>query len=190
MQETTLVSRLLRASCVTADSSDSRTTSTPCTSIAAPYRLTKEQFESAPVSEIQRERRQAIRDFERAVVRADFAGTGYQKVFAHDAAAQPRLLWTPGILMRTIFLPAGLKVTGKRHAQEHGNIVSCGRATVYTEEGVQEVVGPCEFVSPAGTKRLLVIHEDMVWTTVHRTNATTIEEAEAELIIPEPLELT
>jgi hypothetical protein len=154
-----------------------------------PYRLTRDEFESRPVPAVQLERRQAIRDFERAVAQADFSGTGHERVTERDVMAQPRLLWTPGILMRTMFLPAGFKVAGKRHAQEHGNIVSCGRATVYTEEGMQEISGPCEFVSPAGTKRLLVVHEDMVWTTVHRTDAKTIEDAEAELIIMETLEL-
>jgi hypothetical protein len=139
------------------------------------------------VSPIQQDRRTAIREFEKALVTADFTGTGHERVLADDPKAQPRLLWTPGILMRIMPLKAGTRVTGKRHAQEHGNIVSGGRATVYTEEGVTEVIGPCEFISPAGTKRMLVIHEDMVWTTVHRTDAKTLEEAEAELIIYEPL---
>jgi len=97
--------------------------------------------------------------------------------------AQPVLHWLPGILVREMHLFAGLFVIGKRHAREHHNIISCGRATVMTELGWQVIEGPCQFKSPAGTKRALYIHEPMIWTGVHRTNATNIEDAEAELML-------
>lgn len=150
-----------------------------------PYRLTRAEFESMPVSQLQLERREAIRRFEASLWSADFSGTGYTRITPEDEMAQPGHLITPGVYVRILRMPAGLKVVGKRHSQEHISIVSCGRATVMTEEGQQEIVGPCEFVSPAGTKRVVIVHEDMVWTTIHRTDKTDLSEIEAELIMTE-----
>jgi hypothetical protein len=151
-----------------------------------PYRLTLAEFESRDVPAIQRERRDAIRDLERALHQADLSGTGLEKITPDHPMAQPLNLTTPGVYTRTVILPAGLRVVGKRHSQEHINIVSCGRATVMTEEGAQEIVGPCQFISPAGTKRFLHVHEDMVWTVVSRCNSVRMDDIEAELILAEP----
>ena len=104
----------------------------------------------------------------------------------HDLA-QPRHHIMPGVYIREMHLFAGLVVVGKRHAQQHHSIISCGHATVTTEMGTQNIEGPCQFMSPAGTKRALWVHEHMIWTTVHRTDATSLEEAEAELMIAETL---
>lgn len=152
-----------------------------------PYRLTAEEFEALPVSEIQRERREAIRNVEARLLATNLEGTGHELVTDKHPLAQPHNVLTKGIYTRTVFLPAGLRVTGKRHSQEHINIVACGRATVMTEFGREEVVGPCQFVSPAGTKRFLHVHEDMVWTVVSRTDETDMAAIEADLIIAEPL---
>jgi hypothetical protein len=38
------------------------------------------------------------------------------------------------------------------------------------------------FKSPAGVQRALVIHDDMIWTTVHRSDHRDIEKLEAQLI--------
>lgn len=151
-----------------------------------PYRLTRAEFEAMPVPALQRDRRAAIRQVEAALFAADFTGTGYERITEEHELAQPTNLTTRGIYTRIMRMNAGLRVVGKRHAQEHINIVSCGRATVMTEEGMQEIVGPCEFVSPAGTKRFLWVHEYMVWTTIHRTDKTDMGEIESELIIAEP----
>ena len=150
-----------------------------------PYRLTSEEFEASPVHALQADRRAAIKQFEDALWAADFSGTGHEKITPDHPIAKADHIITPGIYMRTLRMKAGVKVVGKRHAQEHASIISCGRATVMTEEGQQEIEGPCEFVSPAGTKRVVIVHEDMVWTTVHRTDKTTLADIEAELIMQE-----
>lgn len=150
-----------------------------------PYRLTPAEFEALPVSAQQAERRQAIRDLEAALWAADLSGTGQERITPEHEVAQAGHFLSPGIYVRVLRMPAGLRVVGKRHAQEHISIVSCGRATVMTEEGRQEIVGPCEFISPAGTKRFVWVHEDMVWSTIHRTDKTDIHEVEADLIMTE-----
>ncbi len=151
-----------------------------------PYRLTAAEFEAMPVPTIQIERREAIRQLEAALWSADFSGTGYERITPEHEIAQPGNFITPGVYVRVLRMKAGLRVVGKRHAQEHISIISCGRATVMTEEGKQEIAGPCEFVSPAGTKRFVWVHEDMVWTTIHRTDEVDMAKIEADLIIAEP----
>jgi hypothetical protein len=87
-----------------------------------------------------------------------------------------------GVYMRTVFMKAGLVVVGKIHKQEHVAIISKGSATVLTEHGVVEIKAPHIFKSPPGARRALRIHEDMVWTTVHRSDHTDLESLEAQLI--------
>lgn len=87
-----------------------------------------------------------------------------------------------GVYMRTVFMKAGLVVVGKIHKQEHVAIISQGSATVITEHGRQEIKAPYLFKSPPGARRALLIHEDMVWTTVHRSDHTDLESLEEQLI--------
>lgn len=152
-----------------------------------PRRLTKAEFDAAPVPQIQRERRDALLQYQAKLAECDLSGSGLEKITPEHPMAQPENLQVEGIYTRTVHLPAGLRVFGKRHAQEHINIVACGRATVMTEEGRQEIVGPCRFISPAGTKRFLSVHEDMVWTVVSRTDKTNMADIEEDLIIAESL---
>ena len=87
-----------------------------------------------------------------------------------------------GIYLRTVFMKAGTIVVGKIHKQEHVAIISKGHATVHTEHGVVDMRAPFIFKSPPGVQRALVIHEDMVWTTVHRSDHTDLEKLEEQLI--------
>jgi quercetin dioxygenase-like cupin family protein len=87
-----------------------------------------------------------------------------------------------GIYMRTVFMEAGAVVVGKIHKQEHVAIISKGSATVLTEHGVVEIKAPFIFKSPPGARRALRIHEDMVWTTVHRSEHTDLALLEEQFI--------
>jgi hypothetical protein len=75
-------------------------------------------------------------------------------------------------------------VIGKIHKHAHINIISKGRCTVYTEDGLMEIEAPMTFISTPGTKRVVVIHEDLVWTTVHSNpnDETEMAALEAEII--------
>jgi hypothetical protein len=134
---------------------------------------------------LQRERREAIRDMAAALFAANVDGTGFEKVTQAHPMAQVKEHFSGGVYTRTIFLPAGLRVMGMRHRQEHLNFIACGRCTEMTEFGKREITGPCSFDAPAGTQRFLHIHEDVVWTTVHRCDKTTSQEAFADTFIDE-----
>lgn len=93
--------------------------------------------------------------------------------------------FAPGVYVRTIFIPAGTVLVGKIHRHRHANILSQGHVTVLTEAGgTEELRGPLTLVSEPGTKRAVYAHTDTVWTTIHPTDKTDLEEIEEETIAP------
>lgn len=94
-------------------------------------------------------------------------------------------IFTPGLYVRTIFMPAGTILTSRIHKTEHPFVVHKGRCVVYIEgHGAYEIVAPHFGITRAGTRRALHIVEDTYWTTFHPTQKTTVEEVEAEIIEP------
>lgn len=76
--------------------------------------------------------------------------------------------FTPGLYTREIFMRAGLVVTTMIHDSDHQFIVSQGVFDVKVNEGKWErVVAPYHNITKKGTRRVLVIYEDTVFTTVH-----------------------
>ena len=91
--------------------------------------------------------------------------------------------FTPGLYAREIFMPAGTVLTSKIHITEHMFVVSQGSALVWTEEqGVMTVKAPHTGVTPAGTRRVLYILEDTIWTTFHPTTETDVAKIEQDII--------
>jgi hypothetical protein len=94
-------------------------------------------------------------------------------------------LFTPGLYLREIFMPAGTMVISKIHKTEHPYVISKGRARVWTEnEGVKEFCAPHCGVTKPGTRRVLLILEDCIWTTCHATSETDVDKIEAKIIEP------
>lgn len=104
--------------------------------------------------------------------------------------------FAPGQYAREIFVPAhpdpeqpGLYavVIGKIHIHAHVNVVSQGRCIVFTEDGLVEIKAPATFISSPGTKRVVTVVEDLIWTTVHNNPTDTRDLAvlERELIAPD-----
>lgn len=76
--------------------------------------------------------------------------------------------FTPGLYIREIFMPSGSLLTSKIHRTEHPYVISMGRASVWTEsDGMQRLSAPHTGITKPGTRRLLYIHEDTIWTTFH-----------------------
>jgi hypothetical protein len=86
------------------------------------------------------------------------------------------------VYAREILLPAGTVVVGKIHRYGHLNVISQGHVSVLTENGVEQLHGPCTFISKPGTKRVVYAHEDTVWTTFHGTRHTNVDAVEADII--------
>lgn len=76
--------------------------------------------------------------------------------------------FSDGIYVKECSIPKGQIVVGMIHRHDHPVFLMKGSARVLTEAGgVEELKAPYYAISPAGTKRLLMTHEDTVWVTTH-----------------------
>ena len=91
--------------------------------------------------------------------------------------------FTKGLYLREIFMPKGSRVIGKIHAAEHFNVVLTGKVTVITVDGKEEITAPHTFISKAGIQKVVIVHEDCTWQTLHVTDKTSIDEIEKEVIV-------
>jgi hypothetical protein len=92
-----------------------------------------------------------------------------------------------GMYCREVFRHAGVLVVGAVHKKEHLYLIVSGTVAITDGEGnVQEVTGPHLFQSKPGTKRAVYAVTDALCMTFHAIEATTIEDAEAELVEVEP----
>lgn len=91
--------------------------------------------------------------------------------------------FAPNVYLRQVTMPKGSVIIGHQHKTEHFNIVLSGRASVYMEGEIHEIVAPSIFKSSAGVRKVLFIHETMVWATVHPTSETNLDKLDEELII-------
>ena len=93
-----------------------------------------------------------------------------------------RHIFTDGAYARELTMPAGSVVIGKIHKHAHLNFITKGKVAVVTEFGKEVYTAPYTFVSEPGTKRVVYILEDTVWTTVHVTPETDLEKIEDYVI--------
>jgi hypothetical protein len=106
-----------------------------------------------------------------------------QELLKHPQIEMPvQHHFAPGVYTREIFMPAGIFVIGHRHKTEHLNVVLSGRATVYYEGVVEEIKAPYIFKSGVDAQKVLFIHEDMRWATIHPTQETDLQVLEEMLI--------
>lgn len=87
-----------------------------------------------------------------------------------------------GMYCREVWRPAGVLVIGKVHKKEHFYMIVYGTVAITTDDGVKSVTGPCLLSSMPGTKRAVYAETDTLCMTFHRTDSTTVEEAEAEMV--------
>ena len=87
-----------------------------------------------------------------------------------------------GCYVREISVPKGNFVVTKIHKIAHPCFVLKGDCSILTEDGVKRIKAPYYCVTPAGTKRIVYVHEDTVWVTVHITRQTDLKKIEDEII--------
>jgi hypothetical protein len=87
-----------------------------------------------------------------------------------------------GAYVREIFMPKGLLIVSKLHKITHPYFILKGDVSVLTENGAVRIKAPYSGITKAGTKRILYIHEDTIWVTVHVTKETNIDKIEEEII--------
>ena len=90
--------------------------------------------------------------------------------------------FSKGVYAREIFMPKGMLIVGKIHKTKHLNIVSKGKCSIVTSARTFEIEAPYTFESVAGEQKVVYMHEDTVWTTIHVTSETNLDKIEEECI--------
>lgn len=86
------------------------------------------------------------------------------------------------IYARTIFMPKGAMVIGKKHKTRHFNFIMTGKAKLWMNGEESYIEAPYLLESLEGVRKVLYIEEDMYWTTVHTTDTQDIEEIEIAMV--------
>ncbi len=90
-----------------------------------------------------------------------------------------------GLYHRKLFRPAGTLIVGRVHKVDHLFICISGEIIAWSETGMRELKAGDIIESKAGTKRVTLAKTDAVAMTVHRVNAGTMDDVEAELLEPD-----
>lgn len=92
-----------------------------------------------------------------------------------------------GMYVRKVTRDANVVLVGRVHKKEHFYIVIAGRIAVTDGECEPVEYGPGDVIcSMPGTQRSVVSITKATTLTVHKTRATTVEQAEAELCEDDP----
>ncbi len=116
-------------------------------------------------------------EFENALSRVEGATFG-------DDCCPLKHTFGDGLYIREITMPKGMILTSKIHKTTHPYFVVKGDVSVVTENGTVRIKAPYWGITKAGTKRILRMHEETVWVTVHSNpeNTKDLKLIEAEVI--------
>ena len=80
-------------------------------------------------------------------------------------------------------MPKDLVVSTKIHTKNHPFFIMKGEASIYSDNGVERIKAPYHGITEAGTKRVLYIHEECTFITVHRTDCLDIDDILNEVTV-------
>lgn len=80
-----------------------------------------------------------------------------------------------GLYIREIFMPGGMLIVSELHKTSYPYFVLTGELSVITLDGLVRIKAPYCGITKPGTKRVLYIHEDTHWITVHATDEKDVE---------------
>ena len=78
-----------------------------------------------------------------------------------------------GQYIRTIVMTKGLTLVSRIHNKNHPFFIMKGECSIFTERGLERIKAPHNGITLAGTQRLMFIHEECTFITVHRTDCLT-----------------
>lgn len=90
--------------------------------------------------------------------------------------------FSKNVYAREMPMKKGEIVVGKIHKYENLNILSKGKVSVLSIDGIKIIEAPYTFVGSPGTKRVIYAHEDSLWTVIHGTPEKDLEKIEIEVI--------
>lgn len=84
-----------------------------------------------------------------------------------------------GAYIRKITMPPHSRFTSVIHNTEHPYFILRGVVSVFSEnDGAQFLVAPYYGITTPGTRRVLHVHEETVWITVHPTDVVPEDDSE------------
>lgn len=89
--------------------------------------------------------------------------------------------FTDGLYVRQVTVPATVLTTTKIHAVNHVFFIQKGTVSILTEDGIVTRTAPYQGITKAGTKRIIYHHNEVIFTTVHATDAINVEDVESEI---------
>lgn len=90
-----------------------------------------------------------------------------------------------GMYIRTLHIPKGALIVGKRHRKKTMNILAEGTMTIYDGKETVTLTAPYMAESSEFTKKAGFAHTDAIWVNMHVTEETDLEKLEEEFIISE-----
>ena len=124
------------------------------------------------------EYRNAIVEFEEQIKNTEGALVGEEL----DKYNPLKHTFADGYYVREINTPAGQILITKIHKEEHPFFLMKGECSILTEDGPKRIKAPYYDITKPGTKRIIYIHSDVTWVTVHITDLKDIDEIEEEII--------
>lgn len=88
-----------------------------------------------------------------------------------------------GMYTREMHVEKGEIIIGEIHKNDHMVNLLKGSLVVIDEYGNRRIDAPYSFMSKSGIKRIGFILEDTVWQDIHRTDKTTVKDAENEIFV-------
>ena len=83
-----------------------------------------------------------------------------------------------GMYYRALTIPEGVCLTGKIHFDDHICILEQGDLSVMTDDGMKRLQAPARFQARSGLKKIGYAHTDVIFSTVHKTDLTDLDEIE------------
>ena len=104
------------------------------------------------------------------------------KTYEENAPDLTKHQFADGQYIRTITMPAKTFFISKVHLQNHPFFIMTGELLILSEGNVEKIKAPHYGVTTTGTQRVLYIHEECVFVTVHCTDKLDLKEIEEEVI--------
>ena len=104
------------------------------------------------------------------------------KIYEENTPDLTKHQFADGQYIRTITMPAETFFISKIHLQNHPFFVMTGEILVLSEGKVERIKAPYYGITTTGTQRVLYIHEECVFVTVHCTDKLNLKDIEEEVI--------
>jgi len=95
-----------------------------------------------------------------------------------------------GLYVRQVTVPPNTLTVTKIHKQENVFFLLKGTISIVTDHGIEQISAPYTGITKAGTKRVILHHDEVVFTTVHATDKKDVPAVESQIFADDFTELS